>query len=1062
MSDKVYSPLNEIVDAGQLPLGDLLDEVLDHIWIAPPSFDDAAQEAVIGLFVDKEISVQIPGITAASLALGSTQGGVDFEIRARAQPVPFVGIKVPLTLRIDAKVLRPLKAGSTTEPDLSKTSLDISLGTIGVGFDTDGNLTFNVPGNVSVPNCMIGTSGVTLKIGRLQWITPGTPPASRPANTPAGFTGVYFDNVVVGLPSVMSIPSGAITMDEVFIGTGGFSGKVHWDDNNLTWNPQGGSDHKGGFEGALVAELGGFDGALKRIAIEFKQNALIVCEIEGCIYAPYIKRVIGLDLGLDGDGGFTAIAQAPTCKFKNNDPKAAAGPAKPGYILSADIDGVFKFDVSSVEFHAGGGAPASLSLSGRVKLAIASFDLPAVEFKGLSIDTRGHVAIEGGWLDVAKAKSGPLNGFPLQITRIGFGVEKDGRAWVGLNGAIKLHESLPAGVSVEGLKVSWKDGEPVNFSLEGIGVELAVKGTFSFKGKVAFFQTNEASGFRGSIKLSLDSVGLKIDVGIMVGRTNDGTFFFYLFIDVDLPVGVPLFSTGAALYGFAGLLAVNLQPARVDTEHWYYGYYKRSPVGVTAPEKWAVKRDAFAIGVGTTIGSMPDTGYAISAKVLLILSLPGPRILLQGKGSIIEKKPENKDETKEGTFEALLVLDTPAKLFQANLAITFKMGALLEVGGGVDAAFSWADQPPADAWHVYVGEKDPVERRVHAKVLEFLKGDTWLMINRPHYSESADALAKKRIGDFEIGGSLMLGVDFDFAVVKIWLHASIFAQAAVTWEPQQIMAEARLNGSAGISALGMELAAELNAEALVKASKPFYFGASVEVEVRVNLIFFKWQFHEQISIEYTRPELPDYVRDFVAIKADHMKASEARDLEGAVVPPDVRPVIIFSKPVRDLAWFGAPGDPELPVEDLHAREVSYQLRHVVLMANDGSAAAPSWRLVSAAGRARVSGANVDFTGIQGARDSLPDLAGAELRLFNLGDTTGQLFALNAGGGNTATIATSAPQGELCYRLSPAPAAASVVIDHHLRCGLQSGRGHACRRARQSTALSRWRAHQRRN
>ena len=169
---------------------------------------------------------------------------------------------------------------------------------------------------------------------------------------------------------------------------------------------------------------------------------------------------------------------------------------------------------------------------------------------------------------MAEAKSGPLSGFPLQITRIGFGVEQDGRAWVGLNGSIKLHEMLPAGVSVEGLKVSWKKDAPVNFSLEGIGVELAVQGVFSFDGKVAFFKTDEASGFRGSLKLSLDSVGLAIDVGIMVGQMSDGTFFFYLFIDVELPVGIPLFSTGAALYGFAGLLAVNLQPARLESEHW--------------------------------------------------------------------------------------------------------------------------------------------------------------------------------------------------------------------------------------------------------------------------------------------------------------------------------------------------------------------------------------------------------------------------------------------------------------------------------------------------------------
>lgn len=1031
LEGRTLTSLGDLLAEADLPEGLVeasagIQELLDRVLVAEAyaeAIDNGLQFGITAVVPD-ELVLGIPGLDVVKLVIGGFGGATVLRLEAAFSGLPSsatfrIAIKdVPLTLRVDADVLRPLK-GTSDEPDPQAQSLDVVCGNIDLVI-TDAGLELGLDVDLQIPRCMLGSTGIILTVGSARWLTPtaDTPPAA----TPEYFTGLYLDDAKI---EFAKLGIGDVTMDDVFIGTTGFSGKVAWRDNDLTWNPQSGNG--GAFEGVLVAELGGFDGGLQKIGVEFKQNALVVCEIEGCIYAPYVKKVIGLDFGLDGDGGFTAIAQTPTCKFKNNDPKAAAGPAKPGYILSADIEGVFKFDVSRIEFHAAGGAPASLSLSGRVKLSITSFDLPAVEFKGLSIDTRGHVAIEGGWLDVAKAKSGPLSGFPLQITRIGFGLEKDGRAWVGLNGSIKLHESLPAGVSVEGLKVSWKEGEPVNFSLEGIGVELAVKGTFSFVGKAAFFQTNEASGFRGSIKLSLDSVGLKIDVGLMVGRTTDGTFFFYLFIDVELPVGIPLFSTGAAIYGFAGLLAVNLQPARIDAEHWYHGYYKRAPVGITAPEKWAVKRDAFAIGVGTTIGSMPDTGYAVSAKVLLVLSLPGPRILLQGKGSFIEKKPENKDETKEGTFEALLVLDTPAKLFQANLAITFKMGALLEVGGGVDAAFSWADQPPADAWHVYVGEKDPVERRVHAKVLEFLKGDTWLMINRPHYIESADALARQRLGDFEIGGSLRLGVDFDFTVVKVWLHASIFAQAAVTWEPQQILADVELNGSAGIAALGMELSAELNAQAHVKASKPFYFGASVAVDVKVNLIFFKWEFHEEISIEYTRPELPDYVRDFVAIKADHMKASEARDLAGAVVPPDVRPVVIFSKPVRDLAWFGAPGDPELPVEDLHARQVSYQLRHVVLLANDGTDTAPSWRIVSAAGRAEVAGANVAFVGIDAASNPLPDLTGAELRLFNVGDTTGQLLGLSAGGGNTATVADSAPQGELCYRLSAVRAAANVVI-----------------------------------
>ena len=1015
---RLYRRLKDFVPEG-LPFSGLLISALesfDALWLGELSFETSELSGSAAVLIDVHTELKIPGVNAVSIVFSPGAGGLEFTIEAGLEPSFHFAIrKVSLELRIKNDLLRVVKNNSR-ELDPDRPYVAIKLDQIDLAVDAEGRVSLELPQGVSLPRCMIGSTGIIISASGLNWLTPQS---VRP-HMPPGFTGFYIDRATLDIPNI-DLPANEpeVVLKDVYIGTGGVSGRADFT-LPATWKPATKS-----FQGPLAVQLFGFAGCLTHVGIELRQGALTECIIEGAIYAPYIERVIGLSIGFDGAGSLTAIAQVPGANIMGL--TQAAGAGKPGYILSADVQNVFKFDVSRVEFHAGDGKPASLALSGRVKLAIASFDLPAVEFKGLSIDTQGHVAIEGGWLDVAQAKSGPLSGFPLQIQRIGFGVEEDGRAWVGLNGSIKLHESLPAGVSVEGLKVSWKAGEEINFSLEGVGVELAVKGVFSFKGKVALFKTNEATGFRGSLKLELDSVGLKIDVGILIGQTNDGTHFFYLFIDVNLPVGVPLFSTGAALYGFAGLLAVNLQPARVAAEHWYYGYYKRQPVGLTGPEKWAVKKDAFAVGVGTTIGSMPDAGYAVSAKVLLILSLPGPRIFLQGKGNFIEKKPENKDETQEGTFEALLVLDTPAQLFQANLAITFKMGALIEVGGGLDAAFSWARDPSPDVWHVYVGEKEPEERRIHAKVLEFLKGDTWLMVNRPHYFSSSDAVAKQRKGDFEIGGSLTLGADFDFAVVKAWLRLSVFAEAAVTWDPQQILATAKLNGSAGIAVLGMELAAEIAAEALVKASKPFYFGASLELEIRVNLIFFKWQFHETLMIEYTRPELPDYVHSFVALKADHMKASEARDLEAAVVPPDVRPVVLFAKPVRDLAWFGTPGDPDLPAEELYARQVSYQLRHVVLLANDGTAVNPVYRLVCAAGHARVGGTGVEFTGIAANRGPLPDLAGAELRLFGVGDTTGQTFPLTTGSVASATLAGNAPQGDWCYRLSAPRAAATVTI-----------------------------------
>ena len=991
---RVYHPLSELASPGRLPIGDLLDDVLDHIWIAYPSYDATTNEGVIGLFINEEVAAPVPGISALTLAIGSVPGGVNFDIRARVQPVPFIGVTVPLTLRVDADILQPLKPG-TNDPDLAKKSLDIALGSVDVGFDTEGNVTFDVPTGISVPRCMIGTSGVILQIGRLQWITPGTPAASRPPNTQANFTGVYFDDVIVELPG-LSVPVGTFRMDDVFLGTGGFSGTITWSDPSLRWKGQ-----STGFTGVATIDIFGFEGALESVSVGFQQNALTACTIRGDVFVPYIDRVIGVALGFDGKGGLTAIAQVPTpALFASTEDAAAPGPA--GFLITADTD-AFTLDISRIEFHADGGAAASLSLSGQAKLKLDVFQLPAITFQGLRIDTNGNVAVDGGWLDVDTAKSSSLSGFPFQITKIGFGAEADGHSWVGLNGGIKLADGLPVGASVEGLRVRWKPGsaEGVTFSLDGIGLELSVPGTFSFAGKVAFFKTPDASGFRGTLKLSLDTLSLSVDAGFMIGQTTDGVTFFYFFLDLELPVGIPLFDTGAAIYGFAGLVATNLNPARADGEDWYWGYYRRPPIGVTDPSKWGIKRGGFAIGLGTTLGTMPDTGFSFSAKVLLILVLPGPQLLLQGKGKFVDKKPDQKDPSAEGTFEALLVLDFPAKLFQANVGVAFKISTLLEVAGGLDVAFTWSHTPPPDLWHIYLGEKTPTERRIHATLFKVLQGDNWLMINRP----GAAAQLPDRKGDFELGGSIFVSFKYDFSIAKAWLDASMGGEAALNVNPQQFTASLEIKGSAGVSALGASVVATLDAVAAAKAPTPWFVSANIEVDLKVDLLIKKWEFHAALPFELgdqTQP-LPDIVTGLAEISADHAKVDEAQALDQAFVPPDVRPVVVFARPVQDRARFGSPGKDDTTPDDLGLIQVSYQLRHVVLLATGSGVP----RLVGAAGEASVSGNTATFSGLTGP-NGLPDLTGATLSVFSPSQTPIGPLAVTGGSGNTASFRAACP------------------------------------------------------
>lgn len=1021
LTGKALYPLSDLLTKAEFPLAEYVpEEALESVLEGLFYTDAEAYSTTDGyhlslrLAFEGEMALSPPGLPIVVVAGAAGSGWTSLKVDFLIGPEPSATLSdVPLTLRVDREILRPLKLG-TDEVDPDATDLDIACGDVDLEI-SDRGLELNLSAALTIPRCMVGSTGVLLNVGSARWLTPTS--ENLPTKAPSGFTGLFLDGVTVDL-SAMGV--GALGMDDVFLGTTGFNGIVDWSDPTLAWD----STTKV-FSGVLATDLFGFKGGLSKIGLEFRQSALTGCEINGCIFAPYIDRVVGLTLGLDGNGSFTAIAGVPTCKYSNSDQGAAPGPS--GYLITADTD-AFTLDISRVEFHAGGGAPASLALSGRAKLKISAFELPGVVFKGLRIDSEGHVAVEGGWLEVDTAKSSALSGFPFQITKIGFGAETPTKRWIGLNGGLKLADGFPIGASVEGLRVTWDVdpplGEPrpsVSFSLEGVGLELSVPGTFSFAGKVAFFDNDEATGFRGTLKLNLETVKLSIDAGLMIGRTKDGVTFFFFYLDVGLPVGIPLFSTGAAIYGFAGLLATNLKPARVEGENWYYGYYKRPPIGVTDPAKWGIQRDAFAIGLGTTIGSLPDTGFSISAKVLLILVLPGPQLLLQGKGQFISKKPDEKKADAEGTFEALLVLDIPAKLFQANLAVAFKIADMVEISAGVDVAFSWDPSPPEDLWHIYLGEKTPAERRIHATLFKLLKGDSWLMINRTHTWPPG---LPDRVGDFEIGGSIGVKFDFDFTIAKAWLDASIMGQAAITWDPQQFTASLTLKGSAGVTALGLSIVANLLADAQVKAPSPWHIWILVEVGLKIDLLLIKWEFHARLPLEFgdeTQP-LPQPREKFVTLHADHGKVDEARLLAGAIVASDAKPLIVFDRPVQDRARFGSPGRDDTEPEDLGLRQFSYRLRHVVLIGNSQG----TLRLVAAAGEVTLSGGTASFSGLTAQTDQLPDLAGAELTLLTPGQTIGP-FTVTSGSGNTATIGGSPPQGDFSYRLSAARPRANVQI-----------------------------------
>ena len=304
---QAYFPLAELADVGGLPFGDILDNILTHIWITEPLLDTTTNEGVVGVFVDQAVSFKIPGIPSLELALGYMPGGVNADVRARFQPKPHIGIELPLTLRVDAAVLRPLKTG-TNEPDLDKKTLDIKLGSVRIGFDTDGNFTLDAPTGITLPRCMISSTGVILEVGKLSWLTPSDPtPAGATDPPPAGFTGLYIDDAQIHLPDIDFLPS-TVRFDDCYIGTGGFTGKVSFP-SEVEWDST-----KNEFKGDMAGELFGFKCGLKNIEIAFVQTCLQKGLVVGEIFVPYLEKRIGIEMNLNMSGEFRVALIGPQSK----------------------------------------------------------------------------------------------------------------------------------------------------------------------------------------------------------------------------------------------------------------------------------------------------------------------------------------------------------------------------------------------------------------------------------------------------------------------------------------------------------------------------------------------------------------------------------------------------------------------------------------------------------------------------------------------------------------------------------------------------------------------------
>lgn len=972
----VLNPISNLLPAASWPAelafaSDTLDYALSSVYFT--DYQLVGLQNGVGfeltIVITRELSIEIPGLqdTKIVFAGGAGEGASSFRLSAFLGEDGFElrADDIELALRFPPSILKPVPE---TEGGIAPAYAEITVkGSVSI----DEHLDLTVTGfdRLSLAPAMIGSSGVVIsaKDILLSLSRSRVPAEILAAGFDESFLGVFITEAQIKLPDGLpALAPDSLIIRNAAIGSGGVSGRLEavygftYDAATKTYTGDG--------AGTLFDVPFG----VGSVALEVRQNAFQEAGLSGELLLPFFDKRVNVQVGVNLDGSIAAKLIGVAEPSDSHNPETG--------LFTLKKDNVFDLEIDSLGFELQG-ARFTTRLSGKITPRVAGLDWPTFEVKELSIDSDGNVGFDGGWMDLREQYSLDFHGFKIEITKLGFGKTDDGKGkWIGFSGGLNLVEGLSAGASVEGLRVSWYDDGDISLSLNGIGVEFDIPDVLHFKGEVSYRELpGDIHRFDGDITLDLIALDMRLDAQLVIGTAGTGADrhrFMAIYLGVELPAGIPLGSTGLALYGMAGLFAMEMEPDKLAEEAWFEnddasaGWYLRPTEGVSdLSTKWRPADGSLALGAGVTLGTLSDNGYTFSGKLLLVVVFPGPILLIEGRANLLKERAKLGDEAM---FRALAVLDGREGTFLLNVAAQYKYGSnaeLIDIRANAEAFFDFSD---ANAWHLYLGENEPRERRIRAEIFQLFEANSYFMLDPRQLAMGAWVGYDKK---------------WKFGPLRVTVEAWIEGNVVVSWKPVYLHGDLWLHGKAGLKVFGFGLTLGVDAQFAADVFDPFHLLASFTVKIGLpwplsdikKTIELEWGPEgdvpalpmplKEIAVEHFKattswplpraallrpdwdPDGDGFVNEAAVTAADLAAIEAAPPPDGVpVVPLDCRPHITFGRAVHDRPLVGTNvnfveppreriGD---PAQNEGPLEVEYALRKIELHKLE----AGTWSLVA--------------------------------------------------------------------------------------------------------------------
>lgn len=243
----------------------------------------------------------------------------------------------------------------------------------------------------------------------------------------------------------------------------------------------------------------------------------------------------------------------------------------------------------------------------------------------------------------------------LRIVEVSMG---NGSLWIEGRIAIAVNIGV-AEISEATIRLTFVDGQAQpSFELRGFAIKVDIPATLEGEGRL---RIEDGGTVKAGVDANITPIGLGCSAALAFDKRPEiaPDVFLSLYLKAQFSTGLPLAQSGAAIYGFMGMFAMNgsrdvdPDPDVVTRE---IGWWQK------AEDKYAAAGGQYALGVGVVVGTMPDVSFCFSASGMVVVAFPDPEVILGVDVKVMEVP--NKTATDKGgpagTITGLIVIDDEA------------------------------------------------------------------------------------------------------------------------------------------------------------------------------------------------------------------------------------------------------------------------------------------------------------------------------------------------------------------------------------------------------------------